>query len=266
MAEIGKLKKILKDMENIAVAFSGGIDSTFLLSLASQTEGVKVTALTARLHGVPEREIEEAIPFCKNLGIKHIIFDFNELDIKEYRENRPQRCYHCKTALFKVMLGITKDNNIKKLVDGTNADDVGKYRPGLKALEEMGISSPLAESGFSKEDIRKYSKEMGLSAWDKPSFPCLATRFPYGEEINENKLVMVGEAEEYLKDIGIRCIRVRMHGNIARIESDEEGLDLLIRKRQQVVRKLKSLGFLYITADLGGFRSGSMDEVLTAKK
>lgn len=264
MGDIKLLKQKLADMENVAVAFSGGVDSAFLLCVAADTPGVNVTAVTAVSPAVPEREVRAAGDICKKRGIRQIVFEGNELEIKEYRENHPERCYFCKRALFENMLCIVKREGTGILVEGSNTDDAGEYRPGMRALAELGIRSPLRETGFSKDDVRKASKEMGLPTWDKPSFSCLATRFPYGEEITGEKLKMAGEAEEYLKGLGYKQFRVRVHGKLARIEllpGDFAGM-MEKERRDSVVAAFKSLGFVYVSLDMEGYRSGSMDEVL----
>ena len=258
------LKDNLKLKGSIAIAFSGGVDSTFLLKVANDVLGNNVIAITARSSTFPEREFKEASNFAKNLGIKHIPITSEELDIEGFSENPTNRCYYCKKELFTKICEIAKQNGIDYIADGSNVDDEGDYRPGMTALKELGIISPLREAGMTKEDIRTLSKAMNLPTWEKQSFACLASRFPYGQKITKEKLELIDAAEQYLLDLGFKQLRVRHHGDMARIEVsvgerkkffDETMMD-------NVHNKFKELGFNYVTLDLKGYRTGSMNEVI----
>ena len=258
------LLKRLRGYGRVAVAFSGGVDSTCLLTAAQEALGDKVLAVTARAAAFPRREIAEAEAFCKDRGIEQIIVDIDQLAIPGFAGNPPDRCYHCKKALFTAMLAAAGKQGYIRLAEGTNADDTSDYRPGLRALEEMHIDSPLKEAGLTKEDIRVLSRERGLATADKPSLACLATRIAYGEEITTDKLRRIDSAEQQLRDLGFGQVRVRLHGDIARVEVDPEEIDWILQKpvRERVVTALRELGFLYITLDLGGYHSGSMNKSL----
>ncbi len=258
------LEEYLKQLESVAVSFSSGVDSTFLLKTAKKVLGDKVIAVTARSCSFPARELNEAVDFCKHEGIKHIIIESEELAIEGFRHNPKNRCYLCKHELFTKIKEVAKDRGMKNVVEGSNMDDNGDYRPGLTAIEELGIKSPLREAMLTKEDIRTLSKEMDLTTWNKPSFACLASRFVYGEEISEEKLAMVDKAEQLLLDLGFTQVRVRIHGSIARIEIMPEEFDRLIGEdiRTKVFDSFKEIGFSYVTMDLKGYRTGSMNETL----
>ena len=256
----------LRKMGSAAAAFSGGVDSTFLLVAAQEALGDKVIAITARSCFFPERELEEASAFCKNREIRHIIFSEEPLASEDIRKNPPNRCYLCKRELFSAMLRISGENSMAELVEGSNTDDTGDYRPGLMAIAELGVRSPLREAGLSKSEIRQLSREMGLPTWEKPSFACLASRFPYGEELTAEKLAMVDKAEQFLMENGFSQVRVRIHGSLARIELLPEDISRLLSVREKVCAELKSCGFSYVSLDLQGYRTGSMNEVLSEKE
>ena len=259
-----KLQENLKALGSVAVAFSSGVDSTFLLKAAHNVLGDKAIAVTASSCSFPERELEEAKKFCQENGIKHIICKSEELEIEGFRQNPKNRCYLCKHELFEKIWDIARENGIAEVAEGSNMDDNGDYRPGLIAVKELKVKSPLREAELTKDEIRTLSKQLGLPTWDKQSFACLSSRFVYGETIDEKKLGMVDKAEQLLLDLGFHQVRVRIHGIMARIEVLPEEIVRLVKPgtREQIVSKLKEYGFSYVTLDLGGYRMGSMNETL----
>ena len=263
------LQEELRAMKSVAVAFSSGVDSTFLLAVAVDTLGKDhVMAVTASSCSFPERERKEAQEFCEKRGIRQVIVVSEELDIEGFRHNPKNRCYLCKHELFEKIWQIAKENGMNAVAEGSNMDDNGDYRPGLIAVKELGVSSPLRQAELYKEEIRELSKEMGLPTWDKQSFACLSSRFVYGETISEEKLGMVDQAEQLLLDMGFHQIRVRIHGNIARIEVLPEEIVRLVEEanRTRIAKQLKEYGFDYVTLDLLGYRTGSMNETLTKEE
>ena len=262
------LKDNIKKRGSAAIAFSGGVDSTFLVKVAHEVLGEKMIAITATSSTYPERELKEAIKYAKDMGVKHLIISSEELDIEGFASNPKNRCYYCKKELFSKVKAIAKENNVTYVFDGSNVDDDGDYRPGMVAARELGVISPIKEANLTKEDVRVLSKELGLPTWDKPAFACLSSRFPYGNEITAPKLKMVDEAEQFLLDMGIRQVRVRHHGEIARIEvaPDERVQFFDIEVMNRIGEQFKKIGFTYVTLDMLGYRTGSMNEVLTAEE
>ena len=260
------LEDYLQSLGSVAVAFSSGVDSTFLLKVAHDVLGDKAIAVTACPRSFPKRELDEADAFCRAEGIEHIHVEKDELSIPGFSENPKDRCYLCKRALFTEMLDTARARGVACVVEGSNVDDTGDYRPGLIAIDELGIKSPLRKAKMTKADIRELSKEMCLPTWDKPSYACLSTRFPYGEVITQEKLAMVDKAEQRLLDLGFRQMRVRIHGNIARIEIERDQFEKIIQPdiASQLDQYFKELGFLYVTLDLGGYQMGSMNKTLDA--
>ena len=245
------------------LAYSGGVDSSFLLK-AMKLSGIRFLAVTAFSETMPEKDFNHAVSFAKETGVEHLVIHTDELSNESFVSNPPDRCFYCKEELFRKLRGIAQDRNYEHLFDGTNTDDLRDYRPGLKAAALYGVKSPLAENGFSKEDIRSMSRELGLSTWDQPSSPCLSSRFPYGRRITLSGLKQVAKAEEFLRKFGLQEVRVRNHGELARIEVKEKYINTLMepQNRRKITEALKVMGFSFVALDLEGYISGSMNRSL----
>ncbi|MDR2172383.1 MAG: ATP-dependent sacrificial sulfur transferase LarE [Planctomycetaceae bacterium] len=260
-----ELRSYILGLGKVIVAFSGGVDSTFLLRVSFDVLGSGVLAVTARSCSFPQRELDAATEFTRNNGIEHIIIESEELSIEGFSRNPLNRCYLCKSGLFTKIRQVAAARGIEHIAEGSNADDEGDYRPGLQAVAEYGILSPLRKANLTKKEIRQLSEQLGLPTWNKQSFACLSSRFPYGEEISKERLAMIDGAEQILLDAGFRQVRVRFHGNLARIETDEAGLELLLKDkklREKIYNDFKKTGFVYVAIDLLGYRTGSMNETL----
>jgi len=259
------LKGLLGSLGNVVLAYSGGVDSSFLLFVANEVLGEKVLAVTAKSPTFPESEYRFAEEFTRGLRSKFLSIEVDQLSQPELASNPPDRCYYCKRQLFDILKKIAAENNAKWVIDGSNLDDQKDYRPGSGALKELGIRSPLHEAGFTKEEIRKYAKESGLSFWNKPSSACLASRIPYGVPLSKKILDIIDQAEELLHTLGFDQVRVRHHGEIARIEIQISEIEKLIACREKVVTGLKALGYTYIVLDLEGYRMGSLNLTLFSR-
>ena len=270
-AELGlkfsSLLSYLKEAEGALLAFSGGVDSTFLLK-TMKVAGIKILAVTSVSDTMPEKDRYSAVAFARDEGIAHITISTDELSKEEFARNAPDRCFYCKDELFRKLRQIAEEQSLRYVFDGSNSDDLADYRPGRRAAELHGVRSPLAECGFSKDEIRAKSRQLGLATWSLPSSPCLSSRFPYGQRITTALLKRVAAAEEFLKTFGVHEVRVRDHGDTARIEVGEGDMQVMLNPgtRRLVTEKFKSLGYKFISLDLEGYKSGSLNRVLVALK
>ena len=266
--KLNELRKIIGELGSLAVGFSGGADSALLLAVAHEVLGERSLAVTAADASVPKREISEAKKFCKDRGIRHIMINTDPLSEESYRNNSSDRCYFCKRGIFSEIIKTAKENGIEYVAEGSNMDDLGDYRPGLKAIAELNVKSPLRDAGLNKSDIRMISKAMGLPTWNKPAYACLASRFVYGEQITEEKLHMIDRAEQFLIGLGFYEERVRMHGDLARIEVAADDIPRLASEevRNKIYEEFRNIGFLFVTLDMKGYRTGSMNATLDKDK
>lgn len=265
LAALKELKKILRGLGSAVVAFSGGVDSSFLLSVAAETLGDKVAAVTAVSPTYLEEELKEARSFAAALGVRHEVVESNELEIPGFAENPPDRCYYCKRELFGKCREAADRLGLAHVLDATNLDDLADFRPGRKAAEELSVRRPLLEAGLTKAQIRRLSRARGLPTWDKPALACLSSRFPYGTRITEERIGRVARAERVLRDLGFREVRVRYHGEVARVEVGETEIPRFLDPafRRLVHDQLRAAGFFYVALDLLGYRTGSLNEPFT---
>jgi uncharacterized protein len=261
-SKLAELKRVIGGMESAIVAFSAGVDSTFVAAVTADVLGDRALAVTGVSPSIAASEVEEAKELARAIGIQHVLLGTSEMDRPGYVENSPQRCYHCKTELYSLLEEMAGRDGYAFVLDGCNMDDLGDHRPGRVAAAEHRVRSPLIEAGLTKADIRALSKERGLPTWDKPAMACLSSRIPYGTPVTVGALDQVGAAEAFLRQLGLRQLRVRHHGDVARIEVEPGDVAAVVESRDRIVRRLKNLGYRYVTLDLAGFRSGSMNEAI----
>lgn len=260
--KLEQLKTNLKKMGSVILGFSGGVDSSFLLKVASSVLGQRVLGVTVNSTLLTKEELDDALRFVKENNIHHIVIEIDVEKIPHLQENPNNRCYFCKKHIFSKIKEVASQENIAYVLDGSNYDDLKDFRPGMKALERFGVVSPLVDVKLTKKEIRALSKEMNLPTWDKPAFACLASRFPYGIQIDKKRLNVVGQAEKFLRNLGAKQVRVRYHNDIARIEVLKNDFDKIINNYKEISKKFKELGFKYVTLDIQGYRTGSLNEVL----
>jgi uncharacterized protein len=268
--KLARLQSIIREARPAIVAYSGGVDSTFVAAVARGVLGDSALAITGVSPSIPPSEVEEAKALARQIGIAHELIDTREMDDPEYVKNNPDRCFHCKDELYGRLTVIARERGFAAVLDGCNLDDTGDFRPGRRAAAQHGVRSPLLEAGLTKAEIRELSRERDLPTWDKPAMACLSSRIPYGTPVTVEALSSVDQAEAYLRSLGLRQLRVRHHvlpsgDTIARVETDDAGTAIALRNREAIAGRLKELGYLYVTLDLAGYRTGSLNEALKKK-